>query len=74
MEKVIELEDVWVRYGNQIILEAVNLELKEPNGLLGIIDLTEEERPHPQSAPRLLKPYKGNVKIFGKPPEKAEIL
>ena len=37
MEKVIELKDVWVRYGNQTILEGINLELKEPNGLLGII-------------------------------------
>jgi zinc transport system ATP-binding protein len=71
MEKVVELEDVWVRYGNQTILEAVNLELKEPSGLLGIIG--------PNGGGKttflkvllgLLKPYKGSVKLFGKPPEK----
>ncbi|MDI9394592.1 MAG: ABC transporter ATP-binding protein [Euryarchaeota archaeon] len=75
MGKVIELEDVWVRYGNQIILEAVNLELKEANGLLGIIG--------PNGGGKttllkvllgLLKPCKGNVKIFGKPPEKSRNL
>jgi len=72
MEKVIELDDIWVRYGNQTILEAVNLELKEPNGLLGIIG--------PNGGGKttflkvllgLLKPYRGSVKIFGKPPEKS---
>ena len=75
MEKVIELEDVWVRYGNQTILEAINLELKEPKGLLGIIG--------PNGGGKttflkvllgLLKPYKGNVKLFGKPPEKSRDL
>ncbi len=75
MEKVIELEDVWVRYGNQTILEAVNLELKEPNGLLGIIG--------PNGGGKttflkvllgLLKPYRGGVKLFGKPPEKSRDL
>lgn len=75
MEKVIELEDVWVRYGNQIILEAVDLELKEPNGLLGIIG--------PNGGGKttflkvllgLLKPYRGNVKLFGKSPEKSRDL
>jgi zinc transport system ATP-binding protein len=75
MEKVIELEDVWVRYGNQTILEAINLELKEPNGLLGIIG--------PNGGGKttflkvllgLLKPYKGSVKIFGKSPEKSRDL
>src|SRR5512145_1794521 len=75
MEKVIELEDVWVRYGTQIILEAVNLELKEPKGLLGIIG--------PNGGGKttllkvllgLLKPYKGSVRIFGKLPEKSRDL
>jgi zinc transport system ATP-binding protein len=75
MEKVIELEDVWVRYGNQTILEAVNLELKEPNGLLGIIG--------PNGGGKttflkvllgLLKPYRGSVKLFGKSPEKSRDL
>ncbi|MGB9929109.1 MAG: metal ABC transporter ATP-binding protein [Methanosarcina sp.] len=75
MEKVIELKDVWVRYGNQIILEAVNLELKEPKGLLGIIG--------PNGGGKttflkvllgLLKPYKGSVKLFGKSPEKSRDL
>lgn len=75
MEKVIELKDVWVRYGNQTILEAVNLELKEPKGLLGIIG--------PNGGGKttflkvllgLLKPYKGSVKLFGKSPEKSRDL
>jgi zinc transport system ATP-binding protein len=75
MEKVIELKDVWVRYGTQTILEAINLELKEPKGLLGIIG--------PNGGGKttllkvllgLLKPCKGSVKIFGKPPEKSRDL
>jgi zinc transport system ATP-binding protein len=75
MEKVIELEDIWVRYRNHIVLEAVNLELKESSGLLGIIG--------PNGGGKttllkvllgLLKPYKGSVKIFGKPPEKSREL
>lgn len=75
MEKVIELKDVWVRYGNQIILEAINLELKESNGLLGIIG--------PNGGGKttflkvllgLLKPYRGCVKLFGKSPEKSREL
>ncbi|WP_292376741.1 metal ABC transporter ATP-binding protein [Methanosarcina sp. UBA411] len=75
MEKVIELKDVWVRYGTQTILEAINFELKEPNGLLGIIG--------PNGGGKttflkvllgLLKPYRGNVKLFGKSPEKSREL
>ncbi len=75
MEKVIELKDVWTRYGNQVILEAVNLELEEPSGLLGIIG--------PNGGGKttllkvflgLLKPYRGSVKLFGKSPEKSRDL
>ncbi|AKB26699.1 Zinc ABC transporter, ATP-binding protein ZnuC [Methanosarcina sp. MTP4] len=75
MEKVIELKDVWVRYGNQVILEAVNLELEKPEGLLGIIG--------PNGGGKttllkvllgLLKPYKGSVKLFGKASEKSRDL
>lgn len=75
MEKVIELKDVWVRYGNQVILEAVNLNLEKPEGLLGIIG--------PNGGGKttllkvllgLLKPYRGGVKLFGKAPEKSRDL
>ncbi len=75
MEKVIELKDVWVRYGNQVILEAVNLKLEKPEGLLGIIG--------PNGGGKttllkvllgLLKPYRGSVKLFGKTPEKSRDL
>jgi zinc transport system ATP-binding protein len=75
MEKIVELENVWVRYGNQTILEAINLELKEATGLLGIIG--------PNGGGKttflkvllgLLKPSTGNVKLFGNPPEKSRSL
>jgi len=75
MEKVIELKDVWVSYGNQVILEAVNLELEKPEGLLGIIG--------PNGGGKttllkvllgLLKPYRGSVKLFGKASEKSRDL
>ncbi|MDD3043471.1 MAG: ABC transporter ATP-binding protein [Methanosarcinaceae archaeon] len=74
-KKVIEMKDVWVRYGNQIILEAVNLDLDKPGGLLGIIG--------PNGGGKttflkillgLLEPYRGSVKLFGKTPEKSRDL
>lgn len=73
--KAVEIKDVWVRYGNQIILEAVNLDLDKPEGLLGIIG--------PNGGGKttflkvllgLLEPYRGSVKLFGKTPEKSREL
>lgn len=74
-KKVLEMREVWVRYGSQIILEAVNLDLEKPEGLLGIIG--------PNGGGKttflkvllgLLKPYRGKVRLFGKSPEKSREL
>jgi zinc transport system ATP-binding protein len=72
MEKVIEIKNVWVCYGNQVILEDVNLEIPEASGLLGIIGPNGGGKTtFLKVVLGLLKPYKGSVKLFGKPPEKS---
>lgn len=72
MEKVLEIKNVWVRYGNQVILEDVNLEITEASGLLGIIGPNGGGKTtFLKVVLGLLRPYKGSVKLFGKTPEKS---
>ena len=69
MKSIVDLKDVWVYYDEKIILENINLIVKE-NDFLGIIG--------PNGGGKttllkvilgLIKPKKGDVKVFGGSPE-----
>jgi zinc transport system ATP-binding protein len=71
MSAVLKIEDLWFYYGDKMILKAVNLNLAEKD-FLGIIG--------PNGGGKttllklmlgLLKPYKGNILIYDKPPLQA---
>lgn len=69
MEKVIELKDVWVSYGSNLVLEAVDLEVEERD-FLAVIG------PNGGGKSTLLKvilglivPDRGSVKLLGGEPE-----
>ena len=69
MDEVIRLEDVWVRYGNQIVLESINLSVRRGD-FLGIIG------PNGGGKTTLLKvilglvkPFRGRVWVLGGSPE-----
>ena len=69
MSPIIELNNIWLRYHDALILENIHLKVEE-NDFLGIIG--------PNGGGKttllkiilgLIKPNTGTVKLFGKPPE-----
>jgi len=70
MNEVIRLEDVWVRYGDIVVLEGINLSVYE-HDFLGIIG------PNGGGKTTLLKvilglvkPVRGRVTVLGDTPER----
>ena len=70
MNPVIELKDIWVHYEDKSILEGINLIVKE-NDFLGIIGPNGGGKTTLLKVVLgLIKPNKGEVKIFGDHPKK----
>jgi zinc transport system ATP-binding protein len=70
--KVVELKEVWVRLGNQLVLEDINFEVFQGD-YIGIIG--------PNGAGKttllkvilgLIKPFKGEVRVFGLEPQEGK--
>ncbi len=69
--EVVRLEDVWVYYGENLVLEAINLKVYEGDFLALIGPNGGGKTTLLKTILGLIKPRRGLVRVFGLPPEEA---